>query len=208
MREEVRPIVGAAPGRDGHLADAQLGGLPYQHRSQVDMPRRRRRPPGCQLRQHFRTYFIARPTNANTTMHYNILRHDERLPAYRRPAALQHAARRPTPAPPRGDPRHHAVPLGPVAQLHAGNGGVGDGLLTQGRTGGNADRRVATPARLRLRRAWPCRHRYPPVRLSGCPSRRSIWAPSARSEEHTSELQSPMYLVCRLLLEKKKKKER
>src|SRR5437879_13749810 len=29
-----------------------------------------------------------------------------------------------------------------------------------------------------------------------------------RSEEHTSELQSPMYLVCRLLLEKKKKKRR
>src|SRR5437764_2727068 len=29
-----------------------------------------------------------------------------------------------------------------------------------------------------------------------------------RSEEHTSELQSPMYLVCRLLLEKKKKKQR
>src|SRR5437762_10354576 len=28
--------------------------------------------------------------------------------------------------------------------------------------------------------------------------------PLARSEEHTSELQSPMYLVCRLLLEKKK----
>src|SRR5437763_3510760 len=27
-----------------------------------------------------------------------------------------------------------------------------------------------------------------------------------RSEEHTSELQSPMYLVCRLLLEKKKRK--
>src|SRR5437762_10947381 len=30
---------------------------------------------------------------------------------------------------------------------------------------------------------------------------------SDRSEEHTSELQSPMYLVCRLLLEKKKKKK-
>src|SRR5437763_16941117 len=28
--------------------------------------------------------------------------------------------------------------------------------------------------------------------------------PRTRSEEHTSELQSPMYLVCRLLLEKKK----
>src|SRR5436189_5887857 len=27
---------------------------------------------------------------------------------------------------------------------------------------------------------------------------------NVRSEEHTSELQSPMYLVCRLLLEKKK----
>src|SRR3712207_7334938 len=29
--------------------------------------------------------------------------------------------------------------------------------------------------------------------------------PTARSEEHTSELQSRQYLVCRLLLEKKKK---
>src|SRR5438876_9288561 len=28
--------------------------------------------------------------------------------------------------------------------------------------------------------------------------------PCARSEEHTSELQSPVHLVCRLLLEKKK----
>src|SRR5437879_9289265 len=31
---------------------------------------------------------------------------------------------------------------------------------------------------------------------------------SSRSEEHTSELQSPMYLVCRLLLEKKKSRKR
>src|SRR6202171_2969719 len=30
------------------------------------------------------------------------------------------------------------------------------------------------------------------------------WPLVARSEEHTSELQSPSYLVCRLLLEKKK----
>src|SRR5437762_10421257 len=29
-----------------------------------------------------------------------------------------------------------------------------------------------------------------------------------RSEEHTSELQSPMYLVCRLLLEKKKSRKK
>src|SRR6266550_6306696 len=31
------------------------------------------------------------------------------------------------------------------------------------------------------------------------------WHPRARSEEHTSELQSRLHLVCRLLLEKKKK---
>src|SRR5947208_4471321 len=31
---------------------------------------------------------------------------------------------------------------------------------------------------------------------------------SKRSEEHTSELQSPDHLVCRLLLEKKKRRER
>src|SRR5437879_10900045 len=38
-------------------------------------------------------------------------------------------------------------------------------------------------------------------RILGNPIRRAL-----RSEEHTSELHSPMYLVCRLLLEKKKKK--
>src|SRR5438876_8883423 len=32
--------------------------------------------------------------------------------------------------------------------------------------------------------------------------------PRLRSEEHTSELQSPVHLVCRLLLEKKKNKNR
>src|SRR6266487_6457721 len=32
-------------------------------------------------------------------------------------------------------------------------------------------------------------------------------SPPLRSEEHTSELQSPVHLVCRLLLEKKKKKQ-
>src|SRR3712207_7000574 len=35
----------------------------------------------------------------------------------------------------------------------------------------------------------------------------AVWSkrPAVRSEEHTSELQSRQYLVCRLLLEKKKK---
>src|SRR5258708_26962953 len=39
------------------------------------------------------------------------------------------------------------------------------------------------------------------VRQTGC-------AAPARSEEHTSELQSPDHLVCRLLLEKKKKQKK
>src|SRR5438876_8310935 len=33
-------------------------------------------------------------------------------------------------------------------------------------------------------------------------------SPNSRSEEHTSELQSPVHLVCRLLLEKKKKQKK
>src|SRR5438876_4642741 len=41
------------------------------------------------------------------------------------------------------------------------------------------------------------------VRISPIGSRTA-----ARSEEHTSELQSPVHLVCRLLLEKKKKKRK
>src|SRR5687768_18358737 len=41
------------------------------------------------------------------------------------------------------------------------------------------------------------------------PADRSCRSPAtARSEEHTSELQSRLHLVCRLLLEKKKKKKK
>src|SRR5436189_906828 len=43
------------------------------------------------------------------------------------------------------------------------------------------------------------------VEADDVPEARSFCSSSTtRSEEHTSELQSPMYLVCRLLLEKKK----
>src|SRR5258708_22120679 len=38
-------------------------------------------------------------------------------------------------------------------------------------------------------------------------SKLEVCVQEARSEEHTSELQSPDHLVCRLLLEKKKKPE-
>src|SRR5256885_7968546 len=49
-----------------------------------------------------------------------------------------------------------------------------------------------------------CREpRYGPLATpAGCPGRRE--RRHDRSEEHTSELQSPCNLVCRLLLEKKK----
>src|SRR5258708_26828332 len=46
----------------------------------------------------------------------------------------------------------------------------------------------------------------PPAWLSAMQlSRDSVTISGERSEEHTSELQSPDHLVCRLLLEKKKK---
>src|SRR2546422_5226561 len=43
-----------------------------------------------------------------------------------------------------------------------------------------------------------------------CEAAKIIWRhhKKVRSEEHTSELQSRLHLVCRLLLEKKKKKNR
>src|ERR1017187_10818989 len=49
--------------------------------------------------------------------------------------------------------------------------------------------------------SWPLNYTTPP-----CGKTRRVSSVSmTRSEEHTSELQSPMYLVCRLLLEKKNK---
>src|SRR5258708_26399231 len=48
---------------------------------------------------------------------------------------------------------------------------------------------------------WPDREPYWPVQIAAYPG---IWR-KHRSEEHTSELQSPDHLVCRLLLEKKKR---
>src|SRR2546426_6547054 len=58
------------------------------------------------------------------------------------------------------------------------------------------------PARGRLPRRPRAAHRllvHPPVAAL-----RLVDGRAARSEEHTSELQSPCNLVCRLLLEKKK----
>src|SRR5260370_30593768 len=51
-----------------------------------------------------------------------------------------------------------------------------------------------------------CRAEFQPFANSTCQLRSNHWRISreARSEEHTSELQSHLNLVCRLLLEKKK----
>src|SRR2546430_12112325 len=57
------------------------------------------------------------------------------------------------------------------------------------------------------RRTPPCSAAENPVdMMSGQRSTSSSVSVEARSEEHTSELQSQSNLVCRLLLEKKKKK--
>src|SRR2546426_3719790 len=60
-----------------------------------------------------------------------------------------------------------------------------------------------------LRRRWPCPSSPRSPSTESTRSRvQPLIATSAaapRSEEHTSELQSPCNLVCRLLLEKKKK---
>src|SRR3712207_6970349 len=73
--------------------------------------------------------------------------------------------------------------------LEAGPGGfhIGDGREALGRPGRPAPAGSAARAASASRAA-------------------AIRAPS-RSEEHTSELQSRQYLVCRLLLEKKKKRQ-
>src|SRR5690348_17729367 len=49
-------------------------------------------------------------------------------------------------------------------------------------------------------------HRAEAIERRKAGARRRGGEPVRRSEEHTSELQSPVHLVCRLLLEKKKKR--
>src|SRR3712207_7670328 len=56
----------------------------------------------------------------------------------------------------------------------------------------------------RPRRREPSRHQAPEQRPGEHVRDEEPVAATRRSEEHTSELQSRQYLVCRLLLEKKK----
>src|SRR3712207_7173082 len=57
------------------------------------------------------------------------------------------------------------------------------------------------PARPLQRAHQVDRRQFPPVHLAAL--QRGAGGGAVRSEEHTSELQSRQYLVCRLLLEKK-----
>src|SRR3712207_8310821 len=59
--------------------------------------------------------------------------------------------------------------------------------------------------RLPSRRVWHRSHGAPVDPRGSPPPRGRPLSRRPRSEEHTSELQSRQYLVCRLLLEKKKR---
>src|SRR3712207_9034475 len=78
-----------------------------------------------------------------------------------------------------------------------------DALPIYAGDGRRAQRRPAL--RPGLRRRAHRRHRGETVRRARGGHRHRPGAHPRRSEEHTSELQSRQYLVCRLLLEKKKK---
>src|SRR2546422_11266212 len=70
-----------------------------------------------------------------------------------------------------------------------------DALPISGHARGGAPRRGGRDRRAHRRRGAAGRHEGPV----------GLGAGARRSEEHTSELQSRLHLVCRLLLEKKKK---
>src|SRR3712207_3387858 len=96
------------------------------------------------------------------------------------------------------DPSGGGAPAGRGARHH-------DPGATRRRTmrhrGGLLDRTGSVPGARRMKST---------VRAAGLTAAFALAAagPAARSEEHTSELQSRQYLVCRLLLEKKKKHNR
>src|SRR5688500_19655098 len=84
---------------------------------------------------------------------------------------------------------HDALPICGDSRVEGGDASAGHrGPQPCRRTGGS--RRAARVRRDRRGSRWPDRRG------------------ASRSEEHTSELQSPCNLVCRLLLEKKKQTER
>src|SRR3712207_7618703 len=88
--------------------------------------------------------------------------------------------------------------LFPYTTLFRSFAGVSDGMTTRQAAAGPS----AAPPILRADAGTGAHRRG---RGGHGPPRPQGRGPHARSEEHTSELQSRQYLVCRLLLEKKKK---
>src|SRR5437879_9995368 len=100
----------------------------------------------------------------------------------------------------RGPPSSTLFPYTTLFRSWARRGGAHAAVRSQGRRATDGPH-----ARAADRSAARARARADALALS----RRNAWRDgrrARRSEEHTSELQSPMYLVCRLLLEKKKHK--
>src|SRR5690606_9798827 len=119
----------------------------------------------------------------------------ERIAARRQPVRAPPHRPVSAPAAPRTDHAHPPARAdGPRAPSHTGWTAHGEGRLAgtlpRGRTAGTLPRE----------RTDRC-----PAPAGACAARP---AASARSEEHTSELQSRENLVCRLLLEKKKKQNK
>src|SRR5688572_31161961 len=94
----------------------------------------------------------------------------------------------------RRPPRSTLFPYTTLFRSRAGGELRGPGAGGRGAPGGSARRRLRA-AELPLSRA-------------GAGSERHVLRKRDRSEEHTSELQSQSNLVCRLLLEKKKKQKK
>src|SRR5438876_5909228 len=85
---------------------------------------------------------------------------------------------------------HDALPISRRAQVKSGSAAM-------------RNRSVASSLPL-VHRRWNCAATSCRKKAMRCGSCASAALFHLRSEEHTSELQSPVHLVCRLLLEKKK----
>src|SRR3989441_6422 len=109
------------------------------------------------------------------------------------PGLLPRRPRTGEPAAPHKEARQRAARRGTGGRRHIGFEAMNG--MSQTIAGAGRGRLLARPThRLRPgRRGW------------GRGLRRASGRPRGRSEEHTSELQSLAYLVCRLLLEKKKR---
>src|SRR3712207_8444277 len=100
----------------------------------------------------------------------------------------------------RRPPRSTLFPYTTLFRSRGAAGGGGAGLRDPAAEGDGGARAVHRPGAERASAADARRRARGALRRLHLPADRA----GLRSEEHTSELQSRQYLVCRLLLEKKK----